>query len=322
MRPSIDHVPKIPLKIVVIFVILCVLTSCGKDKEKVDSYTITDAMQRPVKVPKFPKRVVSMAPSNTEMLFAIGLDEEIVGVTNFCDYPESAKYKQKIGGYFTPNVEAILSLKPDLVIATPDGYVKKNIELLESAGISVFIVNPKNIDEILNTMLTLGKITKKEENAKRMVNELSVRIRRIRDRVAKVPAEMRPKVFYEISHDPLITTGPGTFVDDIINEAGGINIASDAKTAWPRYSVEAIIAKDPDIIITTPHATTNDRAQMPAGSDFWNRLSTISAVKHNRIYPVNPDILLRPGPRIVDGLELMHHIFEEFWKDKNIGRSR
>lgn len=305
--------------IAIICAILCTLSACGKDKQKTDtskSIIYTDAMQRQVNIPQVPKRIVSMAPSNTEMLFAIGLNEEIVGVTKFCDYPESAKSKRKIGGYSSPNIETILTLKPDLIIATPDGYVKKSLEVLESAGIAIFIVNPKNIDGILDTMLMLGKITGKEENARKVVEKLAIRVKYVKEKTADIPMEMRPKVFYEIGHDPIITAGPGTFVNSVITEAGGINIASDAKTDWQRYSVEAIITKEPDIIITAPHANSDNNGEMLISLDSWQRFSTIPAVKNNRIYPLYSNILLRPGPRIIDGLEAMHTIFEEFWKNR------
>jgi iron complex transport system substrate-binding protein len=250
------------------------------------------------------------------MLFAIGLDAEIVGVTNFCDYPKAAKAKDKIGGYFTPNIEAILSLKPDLIIATPDGYSKERVEKLDAAGMSAFVVNPRNIDGVLETMLMLGKVTGKEDNAKRVVKELAIRVRAVKEKAAAIPMEIRPKVFYEVGHDPIITAGPETFVDNIITEAGGINIAADANTDWPRYSVEAIITKEPDIIITAPHTSSDGDDNKETRLNVWRRFRTIPAVQNNRIYPMDSNILLRPGPRVIDGLEAMNAIFEEFWKNR------
>jgi iron complex transport system substrate-binding protein len=250
-----------------------------------------------------------MAPSSTELLFAIGLDEEIVGVTTFCNYPDAAKGKAKIGGYFNPNVEAILSLEPDLIVATPDGYSKDRVEKLDSTGAPVFLVDPKNVDEILATMLTLGKVTGKEDTAKQVVGKLRARVEAVREKVKAVPQEKRPKVFYEIGHDPLITAGPGTFVDNLITDAGGINIASDAPTNWPRYSVEAVLTKEPDIIITAPHVSSSDETKMETRLAAWRKYRTIPAVQNGRIYPVISDILLRPGPRIVDGLEELHRLF-------------
>ncbi len=304
------------IKIMAILMLANILFACGSSgkRERKDSEVFIDAKQRQVTVPRPVKRIVSMAPSSTELLFAIGLDEEIVGVTTFCNYPDAAKGKAKIGGYFNPNVEAILSLEPDLIVATPDGYSKDRVEKLDSTGAPVFLVDPKNVDEILATMLTLGKVTGKEDTAKQVVGKLRARVEAVREKVKDVPQEKRPKVFYEIGHDPLITAGPGTFVDNLITDAGGINIANDVATNWPQYSVEAVLPKEPDIIITAPHVSSDDQAEIETRTNAWKKYRTIPAVQNGRIHPVISDILLRPGPRIVDGLETLHDLFAKMWE--------
>ena len=294
------------IKTIAVFMMAYILCGCGNSGKKADgreSKEFTDALQRQVTMPASVKRIVSVAPNVTEMLFAIGLDEEIVGVTDFCDYPDAAREKPKIGGYHIPNVEAILSLTPDLVIATPDGYSKEKVRKLESI-VPIFLVNSKEIDEILEAMLILGKVTGRDDEAKQVVDGLRVRVEAVREKVALIPVEERPKVFYEIGRDPLITVGPGNFVDSLISAAGGINIANDATTGWPRYSVEAVIIKEPDVIITAPHVSSGKDT-----TGTWQRYKTIPAVQNGKIYAVNPDILLRPGPRIVDGLEKLHSLF-------------
>jgi len=301
-------------KAIAIFMIACVLSGCGGSDKKAtrrSAEVFTDAMQRQVTVPRPLKRVVSMAPNVTEMLFAIGLDDEIIGVTDFCDYPDAAREKPKIGGYYNPSIEMILSLAPDLIIATPDGYSKERIERLDQSGISVFLVNPQKIDEVLETMLTLGRITGKDDVARRVVEDLRARVEAVREKVSSIPVEKRPKVFYEIGHDPLITAGPGNFVDSLISAAGGINIAGDAPTDWPRYSIEAVIMKAPDVIITAPHVASGEDTTTDADTSVWQKYKTIPAARNGRIYPVNPNILLRSGPRIVDGLEELHRLFAE-----------
>jgi len=150
---------------------------CNKRTDRRDIVIFTDAMQRQVKVPKSVKRIVSLAPNVTEMLFAIGLDEEIVGVTRFCNYPPAARNKHQIGGYYDPNIEVILSLTPDLIVATPDGYSKERVEKLNQTGVSVFIVNPENIDEVFESMSLLGKVTGKEKIAKQVVEKLCSRVK-------------------------------------------------------------------------------------------------------------------------------------------------
>ena len=166
------------IRAIAIFTAIYILCGCGSSDKKADSQTteiFTDAMQRQVTVSRPVKRIISMAPNVTEILFAIGLDEEIVGVTNFCNYPDAAQGKPKIGGYYDPNIEVILSLTPDLIVATPDGYSKERLQKLEQSGISVFVVNPEKIDEILETMLLLGKVTGKDDEAKQVVAGLRAR---------------------------------------------------------------------------------------------------------------------------------------------------
>jgi len=299
------------VKILAILIIAQMLYVCSAPDKKAgseDTEVFTDAMQRQVAVPKNIKRIISMAPNVTEMLFAIGLSSKIVGVTTYCDYPDAAKDKSKIGGYSDPNMEAILSLKPDLIVTAPDGYSKERVEKLDEIGIPVFVVNPKKVDDVLETMLTLGKITGKNEAAKQVVGQLSMRVEAVREKVSPIPPEERLKVFYEIGRDPLFTVGPGTFLDNLITEAGGINIAADAGSAWAQYSVEAVIAKKPDIIITALH--TASAADSESSKSIWRKYKTIPAVQNGRIYELDPNILLRPGPRIVDGMEELYGLFK------------
>ena len=295
------------IKILTVFVVVFVFGSCSGPGEKTEqrkTKIFTDALQRQVSVSIPVKRIVSMAPNVTEMLFAIGLSDEIVGVTDFCDYPEAARKKARIGGYNNPNIEAILALTPDLIVATPDGYSKERIQKLDEAGMPVFLVNPIMIDEILEAMLSLGRVTGKESKAKQVVMNLRARVDAVKEAASLISAEDRPKVFYEIGRDPLITAGPGNFVDNLITVAGGVNIASDASSDWPNYSVEAVIMKAPDIIITASHTGSVENT-----ADTWHRYRTIPAVQNNKIYTVDPDILLRPGPRIADGLEELQRLF-------------
>jgi iron complex transport system substrate-binding protein len=292
----------------IVILVLCLLLQfgCGKKTSKQDTVIFTDAVGRQVKIPKPVKRIISMAPNVTEMLFFLGLDNEIVGVTDFCNYPDLAKSKTKIGGYYNPNIEVILSLSPDLIVATPDGYSKERIARLEQSGIAIFLVNPLKIDDVLDSILLLGKITGKEEKANQEVVNMRLRITKIKNDVKRIPENKRLKVFYEIGKDPLITVGPDNFVNDLIETAGGINIANDAPNPWPMYSVESVIMKNPDIILTAPPTmVSSEKAQ----ETKWDKYKTISAVKNEMIYPVDPDILLRSGPRVVEGLELLYALF-------------
>jgi iron complex transport system substrate-binding protein len=297
-------------KIICLFIVLIMCLSfgsCGKKNSSRNTVLITDPMGREVKVPKNVKRIVSMAPNVTEMLFAIGLDNEIVGVTDYCNYPESAKSKTKIGGYYNPNVEVILSLTPDLIIATPDGYSKERIDKLDQTGIPIFIVNPQNINDVLVSMALIGKVTGKEEIANQVVENMRSRIKIIKDKVSQIPEQKRPKVFYEIGEDPLVTVGPNNVVNDLLTIAGGINVALDAPNSWPVYSVEAVIMKNPDVILTAPSTMTSTDKNIQIAK--WKKYRTVSAVINGKIYAIDPDIMLRSGPRVVDGLEKLYSLF-------------
>ncbi len=263
--------------------------------------TVIDALGREVKVDLPVEAIVSIAPSNTEILFALGLGEKVVGVTEACDYPEDAKSKPKVG-QVEMNIEKIADISPDLVVAVASMQLPV-IETLSNLGIPVLALDPKNLSDVLDSITLVGKVTGREEAARLLVERLKSRIQDIQRKAAKaVAGEGRPRVFVEIWDDPLMTAGPGTFIDELIRIAGGENIAGDVGMEWPEFSLEVVIERDPDVIITV-WREPEDVCTRPA----WSR---ISACKTQRIQKVNPDILTRPGPRLVEGLaellEIMH----------------
>jgi iron complex transport system substrate-binding protein len=263
--------------------------------------TITDDLGRSVRVEKLPQRIVSTAPSNTEILFALGLNDRIVAVTDFCDYPEEARAKPKIGGT-KPSVEKIVSFAPDLVVASTINP-QDLIQQLESSRIPVVVWGPKDFAGIMRNIEQTGVITGTVERAKRITAGM-------RDRIDAVAAQARqatakPRVFFEVdATDPSkpFTAGPGSFVDAMITLAGGQNIAAGASSQWPQFSLEELVKADPEIIILSDYAygvTPESVAKRPG----WENLS---AVKRGAIKPIeDPNIVVRPGPRIVDGLELL-----------------
>lgn len=248
-------------------------------------------------VPK--SRYISLAPSTTEILFALGLDEEIVGVSSYCNYPQRAKSKENTGGFSHPNFEKILSLKPDYVFCTGLEQASVIVEL-KHLNLKVYVSDPKNMEELLNSIRDIGKITSREKIAESLIKNMRQEIEEIASKVKLIPEEKRSKVFIEIWHDPLTTAGKGSFIDELIMLAGGINIAYDTKRAFSIFSPEEVIRRDPDYIILTYMDKENPSKLL--GERFgWNR---ISAVKNNRLYnDINPDLLLRPGPRVVQGLK-------------------
>lgn len=247
-------------------------------------------------------RIVSIAPATTEILFALGADEEIVGVTTFCNYPPGALNKAKIGSFSDPDIEKIVSLKPDIIFAT--GLEQALVvERLRQLKLNVFVSDPSDIQELLGSIKQIGKLIHRDAQAEALVDRMKAGIEQVREKVRLIPADVRPKVFVEIWDDPLLTAGKGSFVDELIENAGGINIARDVSKAYTYFSPEQVIKRNPDCIIFG-HNSNDDIKDVIKKRLGW---SEIAAVKKGRLYnDINPDIFLRPGPRLVEGLKEIH----------------
>jgi len=268
-----------------------------------------DELGRKVEIKRPPQRIVSVAPSVTEILFALGLGEKIVGVSTYCNYPPEALKKEKVGGYITPSMEKIVALRPDLVIQTADGDLKPGVSRLAGLGIPVYITNPRSIPDILNAVLKIGEATFSLPAAQDLVAAMRGKIRAVQDKVQGLP---RPRVLHTLSVDPLVSSGRGTFVNDLISMAGGENIAENTKGKHPLLSMEEVVVRDPQVIILSS-MFSND--PMTAQKKWWNRYREISAVRTGRIYVIQADLILRPSPRIVDGLaEMAQAIHPEAFK--------
>ncbi|MFW6022925.1 MAG: ABC transporter substrate-binding protein [Halanaerobiaceae bacterium] len=267
------------------------------------SVTIIDDLGNEVTLESEPKRIISLAPSMTEMLFALELEDRIVGVTSFADYPEAALEKEKIGTITEPNIEKIVSLEPDLVFAAGINKIE-TLNKLEELGIKVAGFSPSSIDETLIAIKKVGKLTNNSEVANAMVAELFINLADIEvliDRALK--GKEKPKVFYEIWNDPLSTAGNGTFIDDIIETAGGINIGEQAKGAWPQFSFEKLLIENPDIYISSPHSASHQVTEETIKKR--DNYDQIKAVRNDRIYIIDQNIINRPSPRIIEGLKMI-----------------
>lgn len=259
--------------------------------------TVTDDDGRPVTIRKAPATIVSLAPSNTEMLYALGLADRIIGVDDYSDYPAEAKQKQKVGGFAKTSIEKVVALSPDIIFAARI-HAKEVAPELEKRGMTVFVVQPGTVDAVMNSIRAIGKITEKTAESDSLTGQLQKRLDAVTAKTAA--SKDKPRVFFEL--DPsLISAGPGTFVDDLIAKAGGANIASDAKTLWPQMSQEAILGKNPEVIILADH-TFGETPEKVAARPGW---FAISAVKTGRIVGLDSNLTNRPGPRVVDGLEIM-----------------
>jgi iron complex transport system substrate-binding protein len=263
--------------------------------------TFVDDLGRKIFLAKAPKRVVSLAPSITEILYAIGLNDEIVGVTEFCDYPPTAKQKTKIG-YAQPNIEAIITLEPDLVLA-PRAFLRADLlAKLEQLKVTTFVVDPESFEEIPSRIQTVGRILNRSAAADGVAMAMRQRIAAIR---SKMEAVARVRVLYVLNSQPLITVGPGSYIHQVINVAGGSNIASQATVPYPHLNMEAVLKEDPEIII---FPIGKAEGISLTEQQEWLRWTSLSAVKHGRLHQISADILNRPGPRIVEGLETLARI--------------
>lgn len=261
-----------------------------------------DETGREVNIPPSPKRIVSLAPSITETLFALGLGEEIVGVTTFSDYPEAAKSKPCVGSFVNISLEKVVSLNPDLIIGTADGNKKETIEQLERIGFPVYMINPASLEEIFEMILDIGSITGKDNMAKGLVSTLRERVDTV---VSQTASLKKPKVFFQIGIDPIVTVGRDTLHNKLIGLGGGINISGRQTAKYPRYSIEEIIVRKPEIIILSSMKRGEDFDRI---RDTWKRWKNIPAVKNNRIYILDTDLTDHPSHRIIDGLEAMARI--------------
>ncbi len=259
----------------------------------------TDEVGRKVRFDFPPKRIISLAPNVTETLFAIGIDEQLVGVSLHCNYPERAKSKPRVGTYISIDVEKVVSLHPDLVIATGAGNSRQMVERLEKLGIPTFVIFPKNFEGILESILHLGTVVNREEEAAALVGTMRRRMEAVQKSIQGLP---RPTVFIQIGNTPLISAGKGSFADDLIRLSGGRNITGDRNEMYPRLSMEEVVKKAPDVILIS---------SMNPGEDYrlvvreWARWKTVPAVKNSHIYIMDSDLVDRPSPRIIDGLEEM-----------------
>jgi len=252
-------------------------------------------------------RYISLTPATTEILYSLGLDEEIIGVSSYCNYPLKTSEKEKFGTFSDPDIEKILLFHPDIVFVT--GLEQAQIVMrLKKLGIKVCISNPKDINELFKSICQIGRITHREKQAGELVLRMRSKVGIIKEKVKFIPEGKRPKVFIEIWHDPLMTAGPGSIVNEILELAGAGNIAYDAPRAYSRFSSEVITRRNPEVIILGYMSGDNDR-DLVSRRLGWQE---ISAVKNKRIISdINPDLILRPGPRLAEGVEEVYRCLYE-----------
>ncbi|OKO92571.1 ABC transporter substrate-binding protein [Geobacillus proteiniphilus] len=271
--------------------------------------TVKDGLGQDVTIKAEPKKIVSLIPSNTEIAYALGLGEKIVGVSDFDNYPEDVKTKTKIGG-MEFNVEKIISLKPDLVLAHASSAhnSRDGLKQLKDAGITVLVVNDaKSFDDVYASIELIGKATGTTDKAKQVINDMKEKLAQIQEKAKQIPADKQANVWIEVSPPPqLYTAGKGTFMDEMLQVISAKNVAGSLE-GWPMVTEEKAVAYKPDVIITTYGG-----AKQVLARTAWK---DVPAVKNKRVYDVNSDLVSRPGPRLAEGVEeLAKAIYPDVFK--------
>jgi iron complex transport system substrate-binding protein len=302
------------------------LAGCGESKDQVQKeknveekaevkdfpVSIKDASDQVVKIEKKPEKIVSLIPSNTEIAFALGLGDEVVGVSDFDNYPEEVTKKEKIGD-MEFNQEKVISLKPDLVLAHASTALNSQAALqqLKDVGIPVLVVNDaQNFEQVYDSIKMIGKATGESENAEKLIADMKKRLAELKTKAAEI--KEKKKVLIEVSPEPEIyTTGKNTFMNEMLSWINAENIAADQE-GWIKMDQEAMIQKNPDVIITTYGYYVENPAEKVLSRKGWEN---VKAIKNKQVIDINSDRVTRSGPRIVEGVEdLAKAIYPEVFK--------
>lgn len=284
---------------IVITIIGLIMLAVSAWPMPVAARSIVDQTGRSLEVPDAPQRVVALAPSITEIIYDLGCEDRLKGVTTYSNFPEPAQALPKVGSYVYLDLEKIVALEPDLCIGIKDGNPKALVLRLESLGIPVYAVNPRSLESVRTAVLEIGELLQASDRARQVAGEMKSRMDNIRQLAAT--AENRPRVFFQIGVSPIVTAGSDTFIHELIELAGGVNLAAKY-TSYPRFSTEEVVVVEPEIIIITSMAREKTFAQ---AKEKWQQWPNIPAVKNNRIFLVNSDLFDRPTPRLIDGLEML-----------------
>ncbi|HEX9818018.1 MAG TPA: cobalamin-binding protein [Methylomirabilota bacterium] len=266
--------------------------------------TVRDMLGRELTLPASPARIVSLVPSVTEIVFSLGAQDRLVGRTDFCDYPLAVRAKPSVGGMVNPNLETLVALAPDLVIATDEGNREETVQQLARLGIPTYLVRANRIAETIDLIERVGELTGRRTAVAKLTGEMLRRVETVRRAVAPYP---RPRVLYVLWPEPLIVPGRRSILTELIEVAGGTSITARDGDAYPRFSLEAAVARAPEVIILADHSTGSSTAGRPA-PEKWRRLASVPAIRAGRLHSADLSILHRYGPRVPDGLETLARI--------------
>ncbi|MBN8570782.1 MAG: ABC transporter substrate-binding protein [Ignavibacteria bacterium] len=294
------------VKNIFIFLILVLFfSSCSKKEEKISvsnsKFTIKDDLGIEVSFDEMPKRIISMAPNITEGLYAIGAQDYIVGVTEFCDYPPEAKQKTKVGGYDNANYEMVAALKPDVVFITVESINRPMYQALQNLGIKMFVLNAKNVDGVAAMLKNLGKLTGKEKEAELLGSNLLKQ----RDSINAVNnSSGQKKCLVIVGTNPVMTASKRSYINEIMMLSGLDNVYAESTLDYPTISYEDIAVKDPSYILL-PYDTTKTGKLKVETDELSKSLSSTEAVKKSNFIVVDNNVVFRPGPRVIEAVRII-----------------
>ncbi len=310
---------KIYVAMIMLFTLALILGGCGQtavpegeepaadliQAEAEGPLVVIDQMGREVVIDGIPQRLISLSPSNTEIAFALGLSERIVGVTEYCNYPPEAQEKELIGGFATPNIERIVELEPDLVLAST--IHEEAVTQFEALGITVLVIESATLTELYTSISLMAELTGVSGAGEALIASMQSRIGAVEEQVASIPEAERVKVYYEVYSDPLMSAGKQTFINEIITLAGGINIFADIDESYPQISAEVVAERQPQVILYPDyHGTAEFVLESMVDRPGW---SSIPAVADGKVYAASDDAFARPGPRVVEAVEEAARLF-------------
>ena len=297
----------------IILVIFLLLFSAALSAEEYP-LKYTDDLDREIEIRTEVQRIISLAPSVTEIIYELGREHKLAAVSSACDYPKEALEKENVGRIDEPNIEKIVALEPDLVIASSATKIE-SLERLTELGIRNIGFKPESINDTIEMIEDIARLISAENEGAEITRKLKKDYRSLKKLVAEeLKNKNRPRVFYQIWSDPLYTAGKGTFIDSIIQDAGGYNIAREAAGSWPTYSSESLVAADPEVYISSKHSSLEGLTLEEISQKRIFR--EVSAFKNNRIYLVDQDLVNRPSPRIIEGYkEFIKAILPELKKE-------
>ena len=285
--------------------LVLLLNGCHSSGKDTATAVYIDDLQHHVTIHKPVHRIVSLAPSITESIYAIGADSLLVGVTDYCDFPPQARQKPKVGGMTNPDIERIVSLKPDCVFMSVEGNLRNDYDKLEQTGVPVFAMNPRTTGDVLRSIASLGDICDRSASA----GNLNERLRHRQDSIVAYTALSlhKPRIYLFVSLKPLMVAGKNTFVNELIEQSGGTNAGTEGVGSYPIMSRETILKEQPDCMIFTSDIAVEKKTLLKQFPEWIN----LKAVRENKLYSIDGSIISRPGPRVIDGLEALTRLIHQ-----------